>query len=63
MAKYPQADRGKRKEEIKIREIYDRSHHNYGSPKIREILTQNGESIAEKTVGNYMREMGIKAQN
>lgn len=58
------SDRAKRKEEIKIKikEIYEESHKNYGAPKIREILTQNGETIAEKTVGNYMREMGIKAQ-
>ncbi len=58
------SDRSKRKEKIKVkvREIYDRSHQNYGAPKIREILIQNGETIAEKTVGNYMREMGIKAQ-
>ena len=58
------SDRAKRKEEIKIKikEIYDGSHQNYGAPKIREILNQNGETIAEKTVGNYMREMGIKAQ-
>lgn len=58
------SDRSKRKEEIKvkIKEIYDKSHQNYGAPKIREILIQNGETIAEKTVGNYMREMGIKAQ-
>lgn len=58
------SDRSKRKEKIKVkvREIYDRSHKNYGAPKIREILIQNGETIAEKTVGNYMREMGIKAQ-
>ena len=58
------SDRVKRKEEIKIKikEIYERSHQNYGAPKIREILNQNGETIAEKTVGNYMREMGIKAQ-
>ena len=58
------SDRAKRKKEIKIKikEIYDQSHQNYGAPKIREILNQNGETIAEKTVGNYMREMGIKAQ-
>ena len=58
------SDRAKRKEEIKIKikEIYDQSHQNYGAPKIREVLTQNGETISEKTVGNYMREMGIKAQ-
>ena len=30
--------------------------------KIQEMLLTQGEVIAEKTVGNYMREMGIKAQ-
>ncbi|SNS71909.1 Integrase core domain-containing protein [Anaerovirgula multivorans] len=54
----------KRKEVIKtqIKQIYDDSYQNYGAPKITQILQQNGETIAEKTVGNYMREMGIKAQ-
>lgn len=54
----------KRKETIKdkIRQIYNDSYQNYGAPKITQILQQNGETIAEKTVGNYMREMGIKAQ-
>lgn len=47
---------------VKIKEIYDESKQNYGAPKIASILNQNGEHIAEKTVGNYMREMGIKAQ-
>ena len=47
---------------IKIKEIYDESKQNYGAPKITAILNQNGENITEKTVGNYMREMGIKAQ-
>lgn len=45
-----------------IKQIYDGSHHNYGAPKITEMLHRQGESIAEKTVGNYMRQMGIKAQ-
>ncbi len=38
------------------------SHQNYGAPKITECLKQEGERIADKTVGNYMRELGIKAQ-
>ena len=45
-----------------IKQIYDGSHQNYGAPKITEMLHRQGESIAEKTVGNYMRQMGIKAQ-
>ena len=46
----------------KIREIHEDSHQNYGAPKITECLLEEGETISEKTVGNYMREMGIKAQ-
>ena len=46
----------------KIQKIYDDSHQNYGAPKIAAELRKSGENIAEKTVGNYMRQMGIKAQ-
>lgn len=46
----------------KIQKIYDASHQNYGAPKIAVELQKNGERISEKTVGNYMRQMGIKAQ-
>ena len=54
----------KRKDALKakIKKLYDESYQNYGAPKITQLLLQNGETIAEKTVGNYMREMGIKAQ-
>ena len=53
-----------RKQAIKERilEIYHDSHQNYGALKITECLKKEGETIAEKTVGNYMRELGIKAQ-
>lgn len=58
------SDREKRKEVLKARihTIYEDSHRNYGAPKITEFLRREGEKIAEKTVGNYMRELGIKAQ-
>ena len=58
------SDRHKRKEtiKVKIKEIYNESYQNYGAPKIAQLLLESGEIIAEKTVGNYMREMGIKAQ-
>lgn len=46
----------------KIKDIYNSSHQNYGAPKITAELQKSGECIAEKTVGNYMRQMGIKAQ-
>ena len=53
-----------RKRTIKERilEIYNEYHQNYGTPKITECLKKEGEIVAEKTVGNYMRELGIKAQ-
>lgn len=53
-----------RKETIKakIQEIYDTSKQNYGAPKITKKLQENGITIAERTVGKYMHEMGIKAQ-
>lgn len=47
----------------KIQEIYDESHKNYGAPKItKEIQKDNDKSInnvSERTVGKYMRELGI----
>ncbi len=46
----------------KIRKVYDKSKQNYGAPKITVELRKSGECIAERTVGKYMREMGIKAQ-
>lgn len=62
--KHLQSSQEQRKQRIKerIQEIYNDSHQNYGAPKITEILRQEGENIAEKTVGNYMRQLGIKAQ-
>lgn len=53
-----------RKQTIKERilEIYYDSHQNYGASKITECLKKKGEVIDEKTVGNYMRELGIKVE-
>ena len=58
------SNREQRKNRIKnkICDIYDESHQNYGAPKIAKKLKEEGEAISEKTVGNYMREMGLKAQ-
>lgn len=47
--------------QVEIIKIYNESHQIYGAPKITSILTSRGHTIAEKTVGNYMREQGIKA--
>ena len=58
------SNREKRKETLKekILAIYKESHQNYGAPKITECLRREGEKIAEKTVGNYMRELGVIRQ-
>ena len=53
-----------RKEAVKeeIKKIYNKSHQNYGAPKIAVELRKSGEKISERTVGKYMHEMGIRAQ-
>ena len=58
------SDTQKRREEImqKVSEIYNESHQNYGAPKITKELQKAGIHVSEKTIGNYMRGMGIKAQ-
>ena len=45
-----------------IQKIYDQSKQNYGAPKIAAELRKSGEVISDRTVGKYMREMGIRAQ-
>ena len=58
-----ESKQSKRKKIIKqlITEIYNESNQIYGAPKITKILRQRGYTIAEKTVGNYMKELGIRA--
>jgi len=46
----------------KIQDIYDESKQDYGAPKITKELRKSGEIISERTVGKYMKQMGIKAQ-
>lgn len=47
------------KEEIEIE--YEASKQIYGAPKITKKLQQKGFTVSEKTVGNYMKEMNIRA--
>lgn len=53
-----------RKDAVKkeIQKIYDNSKQNYGAPKITQELRKSGETISQRTVDKYMREMGIRAQ-
>ncbi len=45
----------------KIKAVHNASYQIYGAPKITQELHKTGERISEKTVGNYMREMSLKA--
>ena len=58
------SDTEKRREAVKakIQDIYDDSKQNYGAPKITVELRKTGEVISERTVGTYMRQMGIRTQ-
>lgn len=53
----------KRRIEIKekIQQFYDASKQTYGAPKITQQLRQDHICISERTVGVYMRQMGIRA--
>jgi transposase InsO family protein len=53
----------KRKKTIQkqIKVEYEASKQIYGAPKITEKLQDNGLTVSEKTVGNYMRDMDIRA--
>ena len=44
-----------------IQSIYDGSKQIYGAPKITKELKKAGSKISERTVGKYMRQMGIRA--
>ena len=46
----------------RIIDIHNASHQNYGAPKITQELRKNGEIIAERTVGKYMKQIGVRAQ-
>ena len=62
--KHAPSNAEKRRESVKakIKDIYYESKQNYGAPKITQVLRKTGETISERTVGQYMKQMGIKAQ-
>ncbi|WP_280637273.1 IS3 family transposase [Alkalihalobacillus sp. BA299] len=45
----------------KIRRLFFQYREVYGSPRITKELHKEGITISEKTVGRYMREMGLRA--
>lgn len=46
----------------KIQAIYNNSKQNYGAPKSTKEFLKDGKTISERTVGKYMKEMGIQMQ-
>ena len=62
--KHAPSNAEKRRESVKakIKDIYYESKQNYGAPKITQVLRKTGETISERTVEQYMKQMGIKAQ-
>ena len=46
-----------------VKNIAEESHEIYGSPKIAQILNQNGESISQKFVHSIMKENHLKARH
>ena len=62
--KHTPSNAEKRRESVKakIKDIYYKSKQDYGASKITQVLRKTGETISERTVGQYMKQMGIKAQ-
>lgn len=58
----PSAGRVKKEQRIaEIKTIYEESHEIYGAPKIAAKMRQKGDKVSKRTVGKYMREIGIRA--
>lgn len=57
------SEQEQRREKIKERILfhYHDSEKRYGSPKITQLLLKEGYKIVERTVGNYMNELGIRS--
>jgi transposase InsO family protein len=46
----------------RIREVYQQSRANYGSPRVHRELIAQGESVCENTVAKVMKSLQIKAK-
>ncbi|WP_080787705.1 IS3 family transposase [Aneurinibacillus migulanus] len=47
--------------EVQIRRVFLASRRLYGSPKVTQILRQQGVQVSEKTVACIMKELGLKS--
>nr|WP_245544966.1 IS3 family transposase [Lentibacillus jeotgali] len=54
----------KRKEKLtaQVKRVYIESYRRYGSPKITEILKQEGWDVSQKTVTRIMKENGLRSK-
>ena len=58
----PSASQLKKEQRMaQIKTIYEESHEIYGAPKIAAKMQHKGDRISGRTVGKYMREIGIQA--
>ncbi|WP_152961939.1 IS3 family transposase, partial [Aneurinibacillus migulanus] len=48
--------------EVQIRRVFLASRRLYGSPKITQLLRQQGVQVSEKTVARIMKELGLKSR-
>ena len=47
---------------VKIRTVHERGRRQYGSPRVHEKLTAQGERVGRHRVARLMRENGIQAR-
>jgi len=59
-----ESERKKRRRELEqqISRIFVDSRRLYGSPKITQVLRQQGVRVSEKTVARIMKELGLKSR-
>lgn len=59
-----ESERSKRRNrlEVQIRRVFLEARRLYGSPKVTQILRQQGVQVSEKTVARIMKELGLKSR-
>jgi transposase InsO family protein len=60
----PESERTKRRKRItgRVHQIFVKSRRLYGSPKITQVLRQEGERIGQKTVAKIMRDNELRSR-
>jgi Transposase and inactivated derivatives len=62
--KRKESHRSKRRKQLEqqIRRIFIDSRRLYGSPKVWQVLKQQGVHVSQKTVARIMKELGLKSR-